>query len=184
MKECYSQLHDINSIFSLYSFFSHDSCQAESHWVSSWQVGGRTKQKVGCFCRRKSKRASLYHCNCHLMSTQHHPCSHHAESITNIQKASCSPCASDKSRGGRPQRSRERFWIASNTTVRSREMTERGSSLPITALPDTIMLAPACMGQPHEETKNTHGEGHSKTIYGVNSIYRTCGCAHYTSAHL
>lgn len=33
--------------------------------------------------------------------------------------------------------------MASATTVRRRAMTERGSSLPITALPDTIMLAPA-----------------------------------------
>lgn len=41
------------------------------------------------------------------------------------------------------QRSSERFWIASATAVRRRAMTERGSSLPITALPDTIMLAPA-----------------------------------------
>lgn len=42
-----------------------------------------------------------------------------------------------------PQRSSDRFWIASATAVRRRAMTERGSSLPITALPDTIMLAPA-----------------------------------------
>lgn len=41
------------------------------------------------------------------------------------------------------QRSSERFWIASATAVRRRAMTERGSSLHITALPDTIMLAPA-----------------------------------------
>lgn len=41
------------------------------------------------------------------------------------------------------QRSSERFWIASATAVRRRAMTDRGSSLPITALPDTIMLAPA-----------------------------------------
>lgn len=47
---------------------------------------------------------------------------------------------------GRGQRSSERFWMASATAVRSRAMTERGSSLPITALPDTIMLAPACGG--------------------------------------
>lgn len=45
--------------------------------------------------------------------------------------------------GRSPQRSSDRFWIASATAVRRREMTERGSSLPITALPDTIMLAPA-----------------------------------------
>lgn len=42
-----------------------------------------------------------------------------------------------------PQRSSDRFWIASATAVRRRAMTQRGSSLPITALPDTIMLAPA-----------------------------------------
>lgn len=42
-----------------------------------------------------------------------------------------------------PQRSSDRFWIASATAVRRRAMTERGSSLPSTALPDTIMLAPA-----------------------------------------
>lgn len=41
------------------------------------------------------------------------------------------------------QRSSERFWIASATAVRRSAMTERGSSLLITALPDTIMLAPA-----------------------------------------
>lgn len=45
--------------------------------------------------------------------------------------------------GGGSQRSSERFWMTSATTVRRRAMTERGSSLPITALPDTIMLAPA-----------------------------------------
>lgn len=45
--------------------------------------------------------------------------------------------------GRSPQRSSDRFWIASATAVRRRAMTERGSSLPITALPDTIMLAPA-----------------------------------------
>lgn len=48
------------------------------------------------------------------------------------------------------QRSSERFWIASATAVRRRAMTERGSSLPITALPDTIMLAPAW--SKHENT--------------------------------
>lgn len=46
-------------------------------------------------------------------------------------------------RYGTSQRSSERFWIASATAVRSWVMTERGSSLPMTALPDTIMLAPA-----------------------------------------
>lgn len=46
-------------------------------------------------------------------------------------------------RGVGSQRSSERFWMASATTVRRRAMTDRGSSLPITALPDTIMLAPA-----------------------------------------
>lgn len=85
-------------------------------------------------------RCSFAHINRHLainalLTPDLQPKSVHAESVPLVL---CRVAVSTS------QRSSERFWMASATTVRSMAMTERGSSLPITALPDTIMLAPAC----------------------------------------
>ena len=58
--------------------------------------------------------------------------------------------------------------MASETAVRSRAMTERGSALPITALPDTIMLAPACgaapCGEPNAHVRFTAKHNHGGIV--------------------
>lgn len=76
---------------------------------------------------------------------------------------------------GGSQRSSERFWMTSATTVRRRAMTERGSSLPITALPDTIMLAPA-WGR-SASGKMNHSASLDNKVIDTRSVF-------LTSAHL
>lgn len=97
----------------------------------------------------------LHSCRGSGSSPPTHPAPPPSTTVMTVLLAAVSPRwdAHMEHRNGTSQRSSERFWIASATTVRRREMTARGSSLPITALPDTIMLAPAWCKEKKQKIK-------------------------------